>query len=75
VSDLGNIHDRSVRAFAVKPRAFGAPLSGFGALTAQHGRTNCCPCRDAIALFCGQCLTGVVLVFSTNFVPIPAALI
>ena len=31
VSDLGNIHDRSVRAFAVKPRAFGAPLSGFGA--------------------------------------------
>jgi hypothetical protein len=25
--------------------------------------------------FCGQCLTGVVLVFSTNFVPIPAALI
>ena len=31
VSDLGNIHDRSIRAFAVKPRAFGAPLSGFGA--------------------------------------------
>src|SRR6476659_7850058 len=31
-------------------------------LTAQHGRTNCCPCRDAIVLFCGQCLTGVVLV-------------
>jgi hypothetical protein len=27
----GNIHDRSIRAFAVKPRAFGAPLSGFGA--------------------------------------------
>jgi hypothetical protein len=26
-----NIHDRSIRAFAVKPRAFGAPLSGFGA--------------------------------------------
>ena len=31
VSDLGNTHDRSIRAFAVKPRAFGAPLSGFGA--------------------------------------------
>ena len=31
VSDLGNIHDRSIRAFAVKPRAFGAPLSGFEA--------------------------------------------
>jgi hypothetical protein len=31
MSDLGNIHDRSIRAFAVKPRAFGAPLSGFGA--------------------------------------------
>jgi hypothetical protein len=31
VSDLGNIHDRSIRAFAVKPRAFGAPLRGFGA--------------------------------------------
>ena len=31
VSDLGNIYDRSIRAFAVKPRAFGAPLSGFGA--------------------------------------------
>ncbi len=31
VSDLGNIYDRSMRAFAVKPRAFGAPLSGFGA--------------------------------------------
>jgi hypothetical protein len=30
VSDLGNIHDRSIRAFAVK-RAFGAPQSGFGA--------------------------------------------
>ena len=28
VSDLGNIHDRSIRAVAVKPRAFGAPLSG-----------------------------------------------
>lgn len=32
MSDLGNIHDRSIRAFAVKPLAFGAPLSGFGAL-------------------------------------------
>ncbi len=31
VSDLGNIYDRSIRAFAVKPRAFGAPLSGLGA--------------------------------------------
>jgi hypothetical protein len=31
VSDLGNIHDRSIRAFAVKPRAFGVPLSGFAA--------------------------------------------
>jgi hypothetical protein len=31
VSDLVNIYDRSIRAFAVKPRAFGAPLSGFGA--------------------------------------------
>jgi hypothetical protein len=31
VSDLGNIYDRSIRVFAVKPRAFGAPLSGFGA--------------------------------------------
>jgi len=31
VSDLGNVHDRSIRAFAFKPRAFGAPLSGFGA--------------------------------------------
>ena len=30
VSDLVNIYDRSIRAFAVKPRAFGAPLSGFG---------------------------------------------
>jgi hypothetical protein len=26
-----NIDDRSVRAFAVKPRAFGAPLCGVGA--------------------------------------------
>jgi hypothetical protein len=26
----GNIHDRSIRAFAVKPRAFGVPPSGFG---------------------------------------------
>jgi len=41
VSDLGNIHDRSIRAFAVKPRAFGSALSGFGGLTAQHGRANC----------------------------------
>jgi hypothetical protein len=31
VSDLGNVYDRSIRAFAVKPRAFGAPLCGFGA--------------------------------------------
>jgi hypothetical protein len=31
LSDLGNIHDRSIRAFAVKPRALDAPLSGFGA--------------------------------------------
>jgi hypothetical protein len=31
VSDLSNIHDRSIRAFAAKARAFGAPLSGFGA--------------------------------------------
>jgi hypothetical protein len=31
VSDLGNVHDRAIRAFAVKPRAFGAPLIGFGA--------------------------------------------
>jgi hypothetical protein len=31
LSDLGNIDDRSIRAFAVKPRAFGAPQSGFGA--------------------------------------------
>jgi hypothetical protein len=30
VSDLGNLYDRSIRAFAVKPRAFGALLSGFG---------------------------------------------
>ena len=30
VSDLDNIYDRSIRAFAVEPRAFGAPLSGFG---------------------------------------------
>jgi hypothetical protein len=30
-SDLVNIYDCSTRAFAVKPRAFGAPLSGFGA--------------------------------------------
>ena len=27
----GNIDDRSVRAFAVKPRAFGAPPCGIGA--------------------------------------------
>ena len=27
----GHTNDRSVRAFAVKPRAFGAPLCGFGA--------------------------------------------
>jgi len=27
----GNTDDRSVRAFAVKPRAFGAPLGGVGA--------------------------------------------
>ena len=27
----GNMDDRSVRAFAVKPRAFGAPLCGVGA--------------------------------------------
>ena len=31
VSDLGSIYDRSIRAFAVKPRAYGAPLRGFGA--------------------------------------------
>jgi hypothetical protein len=31
VSDLVNIYDRSIRAFAVKPRAFGAPLGGFAA--------------------------------------------
>ncbi len=31
VSDLGNVYDRSLRAFAVKPRASGAPVSGFGA--------------------------------------------
>ena len=27
----GNVNDRSVRAIAVKPRAFGAPLCGVGA--------------------------------------------
>ena len=27
----GNMDDRSVRAFALKPRAFGAPLGGVGA--------------------------------------------
>jgi hypothetical protein len=27
----GNMDDRSVRAFAVKPRGFGAPLCGVGA--------------------------------------------
>jgi hypothetical protein len=27
----GHTNDSSVRAFAVKPRAFGAPLRGFGA--------------------------------------------
>jgi hypothetical protein len=26
VSDLGSIYHRSIRAFAAKPRAFGAPL-------------------------------------------------
>jgi len=31
VSDLGSIYDRSIRTFAVKPRAFDAPVSGFGA--------------------------------------------
>jgi hypothetical protein len=31
MSDLGKIYDRSIRAFAVKSRAFGAPLSGCGA--------------------------------------------
>jgi hypothetical protein len=29
VSDLGNIYDRSIPAFAVKPRAFGAPQIAF----------------------------------------------
>jgi hypothetical protein len=41
VSDLVNIYDRSIRAFAVKPRAFGAAKRLRG-LTAQH--SNCCPC-------------------------------
>jgi hypothetical protein len=36
-------HGRSIRAFAVKRRA-AKRLRG---LTAQHGRANCCPCRDA----------------------------
>jgi hypothetical protein len=31
VSDLGNIYVRLIRVFAVKPRSYGAPLSGFGA--------------------------------------------
>jgi hypothetical protein len=31
LSGLGSICDGSIRAFAVKPRAFGAPLSDFGA--------------------------------------------
>src|SRR5262249_54208357 len=36
----GNVNDRSVRAIAVKPRAFGAPLCGVGDLTARRGRAN-----------------------------------
>jgi len=47
VSDLGSIYDRSIRAFSVKPRAFGAPLKRLRGLTAQHDRANCRPCRDA----------------------------
>ena len=33
----GNVNDCSIRAFAVQPRAFGAPQSGFWGLTAQRG--------------------------------------
>src|SRR5262249_51111301 len=36
----GNVNDRSVRAIAVKPRAFGAPLCGVGDLTVRRGRAN-----------------------------------
>jgi len=31
VRHRGNADDCSIRAFTVKPRAFGAPLGGFGA--------------------------------------------
>ena len=34
------LQDSSVRAFAVKPRAFGAPRGGFGALTARRVRAD-----------------------------------
>jgi hypothetical protein len=36
----GNINDRSVRALAVKPCAFGAPPSEYWSLTARHDRAN-----------------------------------
>jgi hypothetical protein len=39
VSDLSNIHDRSIGAFAVKPRAF-APQSGFGASPLSAARAE-----------------------------------
>src|SRR5690348_15871453 len=36
----GNVNDRTVRAIAVKPRAFGAPLCGVGDLTDRPRRAN-----------------------------------
>jgi hypothetical protein len=64
VSDLGNVHDRSIRPFAVKPRLRRATKRLRG-LTAQHGRANLLPVPPD-NIFCGQCLTGGVLVFSDD---------
>ena len=74
VSDLGNIYDRSIRAFAVKPRAFGAPLCGFGldgsARSSKLLPVPRFPAGNGEPSFADRCLTGGVLIFSTDVVHI-----
>ena len=47
VSDLGNIHDRSITRFRRQAPRLRRAAKRLRGLTAQHGRANCWPCRDA----------------------------
>src|SRR4051794_26957233 len=67
--------DRSDRAFAVKPRAYGAPQKRHWGLTARRGRAipgdraaNALTTMLRLITYTavGQCPTGRVLVFSCN---------